>query len=73
MVECDRCGKSICSDRPIKCPFCGKSFIKEKSNTCPTCGAGFTGLECPHCGDELNGYDDSSFYQDYIAKQSRKK
>jgi hypothetical protein len=68
MIKCDSCGKTICSDRPLKCPFCGISFDKGKSNICPTCFAGFAGLECPHCGDEVHGYDDSSFYQDYIAK-----
>jgi endogenous inhibitor of DNA gyrase (YacG/DUF329 family) len=74
MVKCETCGKEICSDRPLKCPFCGHRFIiQEESNTCPTCNAGFRGLECPHCGDELNGYNNSSFYQDYIDEQFKKK
>lgn len=72
MIKCKNCGETILSDKPIRCPFCGINYEEPKTNICPTCGAGFTGMECPHCGDELNDYDDSSFYQNYIAEHNSK-
>lgn len=73
MIKCNNCGEIINPDSLvkapkalIKCPKCGKKLYEEKSNICPTCGAGFTGHECPFCGDEINTSNGSSFYQEYI-------